>query len=320
MADEKNIPSKPPASAAIERARAKAAEVKAAQAKKAATEPRELYLHGFDIGAFPNHLNRSSLIAPIGTGPRKFHHQAVMVTRRDCVLEYTGEQLDEADGDLIMALIAFARPYPLGANVPLNRLQVLRKIKKSSAGKSQYEWLHSSMKRLNEATFFLEARKPDGSTRYSVGKPTSDGYTVTKMASFRILKELDYHEDTGGYTFMLDPRWVILFGNQEYSLIDWDKRMQIKRNLNMAKTLQRLVATSSNSQQRYALADLKAQMAYSSPMRKFRSALEAAVAELARLEIIIDGRIEESTKGVPQILLRLPGDVPEKVARKAPKP
>ena len=76
--------------------------------QKAAETPKQMFLPGFDIGAMPNHLNRSSLIAPIARGKRKTHSQTVMVTRSDCVLEYSGQQLDEADGDLIMALIAFA--------------------------------------------------------------------------------------------------------------------------------------------------------------------------------------------------------------------
>ena len=86
----------------------------ATQAAQVATEetaaktPAQMFLPGFDIGAMPNHLNRSSFIAPIARGLRKFHRQAVMVSRADCVLEYTGEQLDEADGEIIMALIAFA--------------------------------------------------------------------------------------------------------------------------------------------------------------------------------------------------------------------
>ena len=91
-------------------AQERAARSREAAEQKAAETPRQLFLPGFDIGAFPNHLNRSSFIAPIARGRRKFHRQAAMVTRRDCVLEYTGEQLDEADGDLIMALIAFAQP------------------------------------------------------------------------------------------------------------------------------------------------------------------------------------------------------------------
>ena len=275
-------------------AQERAARGREAAEQKAAETPRQLFLPGFDIGAFPNHLNRSSFIAPIARGRRKFHRQAAMVTRRDCVLEYTGEQLDEADGDLIMALIAFAQPYPLGTPVPLNRAELLRKLKRGT-GKSQYDWLYKSMKRLREGILFLEARKPDGSTRYSVGK----------MQSFNVLKDLDYDGDSETYTFILDPRWVVMFGNREYSLLDWDKRMQIGRGQDMAKTLQRLLATSANPVQRYALDGLKAQMEYSGRMRDFRDALARAVRELERLEIIAKGCIEDSTKGKPQLALWL---------------
>ena len=273
----------------------KAAGAREAAERKAA-EPRQMFQPGFDIGAFPNHLNRSSFIAPVARGKRKRHQQTEMVTRRDCVLEYTGEQLDEADGDLIMALIAFAQPYALGLPVPLNRAELLRKLERGT-GKTQYDWLYRSMKRLREGTLFLEARKPDGSTRYTVGK----------MTSFNVLKDLDYDGDSEAYTFVLDPRWVQMFGNREYSLIDWGKRMQIGRGQDMAKTLQRLLATSADPVQRYALDWLKGKMEYGSPMRKFREALASACAELERLEIITRHKIEDSTKGKPQLALWLPG-------------
>ncbi|WP_207650631.1 plasmid replication initiator TrfA [Acidithiobacillus albertensis] len=275
--------------------RQKAAEAVVQADQEAAETPRQMFLPGFDIGAFPNHLNRSSLIAPIARGRRKFHRQAAMVTRKDCVLEYTGEQLDEADGDLIMALIAFAQPFPLGAPVPLNRKELLRKIKPGSIGSTQYDWLYKSMKRLREGILFLEVRKPDGSTRYTVGK----------MESFNVLKELKYDGNSEAYSYTLDPRWVVMFGNREYSLIDWDKRLQIGRGLDMAKTLQRLVATSSDPVQRYALDWLKAKMEYVSPMRKFREALVGACEELERLEIISNHKIEDSTKGKMQLALWL---------------
>ena len=262
--------------------------------QQAAEEPRQMFLPGFEVGAFPNHLNRSSFIAPIARGRRKRHQQTEMVTRRDCVLEYTGEQLDEADGDLIMALIAFAQPYPLGTPVPLNRAELLRKLKRGT-GKSQYDWLYKSMKRLREGVLFLEARKPDGSTRYSVGK----------MQSFNVLKDLDYDGESEAYTFTLDPRWVVMFGNREYSLIDWDKRMQIGRGQDMAKTLQRLLATSADPVQRYALDWLKGKMEYGGRMRDFRDAVGVACVELKRVGIISCHRLEDSTKGKPQLILQI---------------
>ncbi|WP_229422202.1 plasmid-related transcriptional repressor protein [Massilia aquatica] len=295
MADEKdNAPRRKTLADMLEITKQRAVIGNEAAEQKAAETPRQMFLPGFDIGAFPNHLNRSSFIAPIARGKRKRHQQTEMVTRKDCVLEYTGEQLDEADGDLIMALIAFAQAYQLGTPVPLNRAELLRKLKRGT-GKSQYDWLYKSMKRLREGVLFLEARKPDGSTRYSVGK----------MQSFNVLKDLDYDGASEAYSFVLDPRWVVMFGNREYSLIDWDKRMQIGRGQDMAKTLQRLLATSADSVQRYALDWLKEKMEYASPIRKYREALQAAVHELERLEIIAKGSIENSTKGKSQLVVWL---------------
>ncbi|WP_291808511.1 plasmid-related transcriptional repressor protein [Limnobacter sp.] len=258
--------------------------------KKAAVETRELFLPGFEIGVFPNHLNRSSLFAPIARGHRKFHRKTIMVTRRDCILEYTGEQMDEADADLMMALIFFAQPFPFGSSVPLNRARLLRKIERNT-GKGDYEWLHRRMKAMTEATFFLEATKPDGTTRYTIGK--------TK--TLRIIAEFDF--DGSEYSYKLDPRWVTMFGNKEYSLTNWEKRMWIKRGHEMAKTMERLVATSNETVQRFALEWLKRKMGYSSPMRKYREALDSACKELARVGIITTHKIEISTKGSPQLTI-----------------
>ena len=130
MADNKdNAPRRKTLDESLKAIKDRAEAGRQAAEQKAAETPKQMFLPGFDIGAMPNHLNRSSLIAPIARGKRKTHSQTVMVTRSDCVLEYSGQQLDEADGDLIMALIAFARPYALGTPVPLNRKELLRKIK-----------------------------------------------------------------------------------------------------------------------------------------------------------------------------------------------
>jgi len=270
--------------------------------QKAAEQPKQMFLPGFDVGAFPNHLNRSSFIAPIARGRRKFHRQAAMVTRKDCVLEYTGEQLDEADGDLIMALIAYAQRQPLGVMVSLNRAEVLRKLGRST-GKSQYDWLHRRLKALTEATLFLEAKKPDGSTRYSVGK----------TVSFRIISGFTYDDEDETYSYSMDPRWVQMFGGREYGLIDWDKRLQIAQGQDLAKSLQRLISTSSDRVQRYSLDYLKARAQSDGRMRDFRYALMRAVHELVRLGIVIKGNIEDSTRGTPQLALWLP-DLRDSVA------
>ncbi|MFN3920295.1 MAG: hypothetical protein ACK4JF_08440, partial [Methylohalobius sp.] len=52
----------------IEWLRQRAAAAQASAEQQAAETPRQLWLPGFDIGAMPNHLNRSSLFAPIARG------------------------------------------------------------------------------------------------------------------------------------------------------------------------------------------------------------------------------------------------------------
>jgi len=278
----------------MQAAHARVAQIVASAEQKAAEQPKQMFLPGFDedMAAMPNHINRSSLFAPVARGRRKMHYETVMVTRADCVLEYTGQQLDEADADLMMALIWFAQNHPLGARVPLNRYEVLTKIGRSS-GQSDYDWLHRRLKALRSATMFLEARKPDGSTRYKVGG----------MVSFNLVKELAGFEDDGSYEYTLDPRWVQLFGNREYSLCDFNKRLLIGRGQDMAKTLQRLIATSSSQVQRYSLDWMQAKMEYSGRRRDFKDALMRAVQELQRLKILDGGRIEDSTRRESQIVL-----------------
>jgi len=275
----------------MEAARANPSE---AQEKEAAETPAKLFLPGFDIGAFPNHLNRSSLFAPVARGKRKFHRQTAMVSRSDCALEYTGEQLDEADADLLMALIDAAINQPLGSMVLLNRAEILRKIKRPKS-KQSYQWMHRRIKSMTEATLFLEARKSNGKTKYKIGS--------TK--SFRIISSFEYNEKNETYGYILDPRWVLIYSNKEYSLIDWDKRMQIGRGQDMAKTLQRLIATSSDNPQRYSLEWLKEKMEYSGRMRDFRASLSSACDELKRLEIIISWDIENSKREQEQLVLNL---------------
>lgn len=280
-------------SAAMLRIEAKAEEVKN-QDRRKDDPPKQMFLPGMDevMRAMPNHIGRSSLYAPVARGRRKFHQESVLASRNDALITYTGEQLDEADADLSYQLIYEARLHPLGVPVPVNRAALLAALGRGE-GKSQYDWLHRRMKAMTVATMFIEAKKPDGSTKYAIGK----------TEAFHILQRFFYDDDLQSYVYILDPQWRTMFSNREYALLDWGKRLKIGRGQDMAKTLQRLVATSSDSVQRYELAWLKDKMQYTGRMRDFKIALIASVAELERLEIVLAGKLEISTKGKEQLRL-----------------
>lgn len=278
--------------------RQKTAEATAQAEQKAAETPRQLFLPGMEeiMRAMPNHIARSSLFAPVARGRKRIHKDTVLQSRGDAVIKFWGEQLDEAQADVWMQAMKEAQRQPLGTPVVINRRSFLQAIGRADSGQN-YKWLHRTMQALAFAMLVIEVTKDDGKPKLSIGK----------TRALHLIEGFDYDENSEEYTLTIDPRWHAMYGNREFALIDWEKRREFGRGQDMAKTLQRLVATSSNPVQRYALDWLKAKMEYASPMRKFREALAAACTELKRLEIITAHKIEESTKGKPQLALWLPG-------------
>lgn len=265
-----------------------------AKLQQAARKPVELFLRGMDDlkRAMPNQIERSSLFAPIKRGPREQLTEALLVTRADAVMSYSGEQLDEADADIVLQLFFEAKSRPLGLPVRLKRAAFLRAMGRQTSV-SQYQWLMRRMTVLTKATLIVEALRSDGNRKYRVGKADA----------FHIVQSFCYDPVIKSYTFILDSRWTVLFGNDEYALLDWEKRMQIARGQDMAKSLQRLVATSSDPIQRYSLEWLKEKMQYRGRMRDFKKALVRACEELERLSIVANSKVEMSTKGKQQLSL-----------------
>jgi hypothetical protein len=140
-------------------------------------------------------------------------------------------------------------------------------------------------------------------SKYTVGE-VPHGITPRKGVHrvLHLIDSFDLDEELDTYALRIDRRIVQLFGDREFALVDWAKRLQIKRQQDMAKALQRLIATSSDTTQRHNLAWLKEKLQYSSPVRKFRRAILAAAAELERLEIIVGTRLEQSTHGKEQVV------------------
>ena len=277
---------------ALRKRGAEAAEQKAAETEK------QMFLPGMDefMRAMPNHIARSSLFAPVARGRRRMHDGTILQSRGDAEIRFSGKQLDEAQADVWMQAMKEAQRQPLGTPVVINRAEFLREIGREKSGQA-YKWLHRTMQDLAFAMLVIEVTKADGKPKLSIGK----------TRALHLIAGFDYDEASEEYTLTIDPRWHVMYANREFALIDWEKRREFGRNQDMAKTLQRLVATSANPVQRYALDWLKGKMEYSGRVRDFREALARACAELERLEIITAHKIEDSTKGKPQLALWLPG-------------
>lgn len=275
----------------LEWVKQKAAEVAAQAEQKAAETPRQMFLPGMDefMRAMPNHIARSSLFAPVARGRRKMHDGTLLQSRGDAEIRFSGKQLDEAQADVWMQAMKEAQRQPLGTPVVINRTDFLRAIGRTKGGEN-YKWLHRTMQDLAFAMLVIEVTKADGKPNLSIGK----------TRALHLIAGFDYDEDSEEYTLTIDPRWHAMYGNREFALVDWEKRLEFGRNQDMAKSLQRLISTSSDVVQRFSLEYLKGRAQSAGRMRDFRDALEKAMRELERLGIIAGGRIEKSTKGKEQ--------------------
>lgn len=296
MANDKHTNIDTKTQALIEKAKARAEELRGHIDQQAAKTPRQLFLPGMEeaMRSMPNHIARSSLFAPVARGRKKIHKETVLVSRKDVEIRFWGEQLDESQADVWMQCLKEAQRQPLGSAVAVNRAALLRSLGRAVSGQN-YTWLHQAMEALAFAMLVIEAKKNNGEIKYSIG------HTET----FRLIEGFRFDPDIDEYTLRIDPRWHLVFENREFALIDWEKRFLFGRGHDMAKALQRLLASSSNSPQRYNLAWLRAKMEYTGRMRDFRGSLARACEELKRLQIIDSHCIEESTKDQEQLVVWL---------------
>ena len=253
----------------------------------------QLFLPGMDevMRAMPNHIARSSLFAPVARGRRKLHADLVLVSRNDAEITFMGKQLDEAQADVWMQAIYEASRHNLGERITINRGEFLRALGRPGGG-SQYDWLHQAFQDLDFGRIKIEVYK-DGKKKYSIGH--------TKWLHLITLEE--YNAEAEEYSFRVDPRWSALYGNREFALIDWDKRLSLGRGQDMAKTIQRLLAASSDDRQSFALDWLKKKLEYTSPMRKFRESLAKAMEEMQRVDLVRKWEFSKSAKGNSQITI-----------------
>lgn len=260
--------------------------------KKAAEKPRQLFLPGVSpkMRAMPNQIARSSLFAPVAPGRKKIYKDHELVTRGGTVIRFWGEQLDEAQADVWLQVMYEAMRVPLGEPVPIQRAAFLSAIGRADSG-ANYKWLHRSMKALAFAMIVVEVETLAGRPVLSIGK----------TSALHLINNFDYNDKTEAYSLVIDPRWCVMHEGGEYARIDWEKRLQFGRNQNMAKALQRFVATTNERLQRTNLDWLKKKLEYTGRQRDFEVAMLASMRELERLGIVSGGKIGTSSKGQAQV-------------------
>ena len=171
-----------------------------------------------------NDMARSALFSCIQGKDRRFIKDALLATVDGVEIRFTGEQLNQDDHDLLMQLIFMAREKPVGAWVTIPAHAILKALCRQVGGK-QHRALRADIFRLAAGTVSIRIAR--------------DRIEVT---GHHLLAKAAQHEDSRYWVYRLDPDLAFLYGGESYTLIDWDKRLNLKGK-DLARWLQLYLAT-----------------------------------------------------------------------------
>lgn len=291
---ENQEPMKPAWKENLDRAREKSQAAQEAEKKLAPLKPPQEHKPKLKQGVLPgvpftpkdtapmsNHLARSPLFAPIKRGRRAMHDKTRLPSPEGCSIHFTGKQLDMADQDVFLVALQLARGQEPDKSIIINRSDFLKLCGFKSIGKSSYDWLRSSFKRLSKGSIDIETDRID--------------------ASLPLMGPLIYDKISMNWTFSIPKETLSLFITQEYGYIELEKRRMLVKQVDLAKWLQSYIVSHAAGEHKASVELLKKLSGYEGRLRDFRNYLESALSELVRVRVLKEWSFYERKKKVKLI-------------------
>jgi len=170
-----------------------------------------------------NDMARSALFSCVQGNKRRWLKNAVLATVGDIRIEFTGEQFNQDDCDTLMQLVFMARNKPLGQFVVVSAYAVLKGLGRKQGG-HDHDQLRQEIERLTKGSVAVR-----GEDLNYVGHLIDES-----LQDLRTRRWL--------YRFNTNMRGF--FGLDNYTLIDWVRRKNLKRK-DLARWLQLYWSTHS---------------------------------------------------------------------------
>jgi len=158
--------------------------------------------------ATPNTFLRSALFSAIQSKDRIFLKEEILASQAGVIVKFTGEQLNQEDLTVWEALVHLAKEQPIGTICDFSAYEILISLDLPTNGDG-YKKLHSTLIRLMACA--VEIRH--GGTTYS-------GSLIVHS-----IKD----EKTSHYLIELNKSIINLYGQTEWTRIDWKQRNALKR-------------------------------------------------------------------------------------------
>jgi hypothetical protein len=233
--------------------------------------PFTLPLWPDDERSAPAVILRSALFGAIRPGRRKYMSRQALASWKGDSVRYTGERLDQADLDVWLQCVHFARRTRLGLEVRFHLKAFLRELGRPAGG-TAVEWLKTSLSRMNASAVAITARNQ-----------TYEGSLIQEAYS---------DESTGYYVVILNPTLAALFV-AGHTRLSWEKRLALGKD-QLAKWLYSYVGThraTKSSPHRIAVTRLQELCGNESTARDFRYKLQAKMALLKNTGVVAEWRI-----------------------------
>jgi hypothetical protein len=230
-----------------------------------------------EVGVMPTELTRAALFRMPGKGRRKMLDGVKLEGRADIEIVYTGQELDQADGDVWGAVLRLSRGVNIGQRMYTNRAALLRELKRGDTGPNR-TWLGQALDRLASGSIKCTLKRGDETVKITAG-----------------LLNWGIEEESGKMFVRLDADIFRLFDNLAY--YDWEQRLSLKTD--GSKSLQLYASGHAEGKPHsIRLTDLAAWAGYGGRSRQFR--LENVLPGLAELKekgFLTDGRISRGADG-----------------------
>ena len=183
------------------------ARMKEVARQREATQAIQLPLWPEPKRGTPNSFIRSALFAAIQSKDRIFLKEATLASQKGIAVKFTGEQLNQEDLTVWETLAHLARQHPLGHTCEFTAHGLLNSLGMHT-GLSQHKQLHSTIIRLTACAVQI----------------THEGKTYFGPLVKSGLKD----ELTSHYRIELNRELIRLFGDNQWTALDWQQRQQLR--------------------------------------------------------------------------------------------
>lgn len=178
------------------------------EAKRDAAKVVQLPLWPEQKRGTPNSFLRSALFSAIQSKDRAYLEGATLFSQQGITVKYTGKQLNQEDLTLWEILVHLARQHPLGFQCSFSAHSILKGMGLPRGGE-QHKQLHNAIMRLNACSVEISH---EGNTYFG---SLIEGGVKNEVTSY--------------YTIELNKKMIRLFGDCQWTGVDWQQRLKLRR-------------------------------------------------------------------------------------------